>query len=153
MTKDILLQISGTQKELQAPEMEKSAEPIEIITAATYYQKNEKHYIMYEEVTEGVSEVTRNRIKISKDMLDITKRGVTNVHMVFERDKKNMTYYCTPYGNMSMGIHVYEMKMEEKEHEIRIDVKYGLELNYEHIADCRIQLVAQSKEHSTFRLL
>lgn len=152
MTKDILLQISGTQRELQAPENEEVSGPIEVITAATYYQKNEKHYIMYEEVTEGFSEVTKNLIKISDDTIDITKRGVTNVHMVFERNKKNMTYYCTPYGNISMGIHAHEINIEEKEHEMRIDVNYGLELNYEHIADCTIQMVAQSKEHSTMHL-
>lgn len=76
MTKDILLTISGLQF---AQDMD--AEPIQIVTAGSYYKKNGKHYVVYEEVMEGFEGTTKNLIKMSEDYLDITKKGVANVHM------------------------------------------------------------------------
>ena len=48
MTKDVIVSISG----LQMP-AEGEAEPVEVITVGDYYQKNGKHYVLYEEVNEG----------------------------------------------------------------------------------------------------
>lgn len=36
--------------------------------------------------------------------MDITRRGVSNVHMMFEKNRKNVTYYYTPYGSLLIGI-------------------------------------------------
>lgn len=47
---------------------------------------------------------TINYIKMSPKGMEVRKKGVVNVHMVFEQGKKNMTYYSTPYGTIEMGI-------------------------------------------------
>ena len=69
MTKDVLVSISGMHEEIVAvtPEVEDENEAIEVVTPATYYLKNGKHYIVYEEVVEGTSGVIKNRIKINGD--------------------------------------------------------------------------------------
>lgn len=147
MTKDVILTISGLQF---AQEMD--AEPIEIVTAGNYYKKNGKHYIIYEEVMEGFEGTTKNIIKLSEDYLDITKKGIANVHMVFEKNKKNMTYYQTPFGSLFIGIDAGQVQVEESEDNIDVNVAYTLEANYEHLADCRIQMNIKSKEAGDFRL-
>lgn len=147
MTKDVILTISGLQF---AQEMD--AEPIEIVTAGNYYKKNGKHYIIYEEVMEGFEGTTKNIIKLSNDYLDITKKGIANVHMVFEKNKKNMTYYQTPFGSLFIGIDAGQVQVEESEDNIDVNVAYTLEANYEHLADCRIQMNIKSKEAGDFRL-
>ena len=47
MTKDVLISISG----LQFAGGENS-EPVEVITSGSYYKKNGRHYILYDEVAE-----------------------------------------------------------------------------------------------------
>ena len=84
MTKDVLVKISG----LQFGEEIEDDEPVEIITTGNYYKKNGKHYILYDEVQEGFDGVTKNVIKLNDDFMDVTKRGATNVHMMFEKNKK-----------------------------------------------------------------
>ena len=78
MTKDVLVSISGMHEEIVAvtPEVEEDEnEAIEVVTPATYYLKNGKHYIVYEEVVEGTSGVIKNRIKIqAPDGSDITRQ-------------------------------------------------------------------------------
>ena len=140
MTKDVLISISG----LQFAGGENS-EPVEVITSGSYYKKNGRHYILYDEVAEDTAGTTKNIIKLGDEVLDITKRGETNVHMMFEKDKKNVTYYYTPYGNLLIGIDATKVQVEETEHNLSVKVDYALEVNYEHMADCKITMNIQSK--------
>ncbi len=147
MTKNVIVSISG----LQFSE-ENESEPIEVITTGDYYKKNGKHYIVYDEIMEGFAGSTKNMIKLQEDCLDITKKGVSNVHMLFEKNKKNVTYYYTPYGSLLIGIDAKSIHMTEEEHSIQVTVDYALEVNYEHMADCTISLNIQSKEAGDFRI-
>lgn len=149
MTKDVLLSISGLQF---AAQDEEDTMPVEVITAGDYYKKNGKHYILYNEVTEGFDGNTKNIIKLTEDSLDITKRGVSNVHMVFEKNKKNVSYYNTPFGSLLIGIDAKSVDIAETEDNIDVRVKYNLEVNYEHLADCSIVMNIKSKESGEFTL-
>ena len=99
MTKEVLLSIRGLQI---APDEQKDT--VEVYTPGQYYFRNGKHFFLYEEVEEGSKKVTRNVIKVTDDYMELTKKGLVNVHMVFERDKKNVTYYYTPYGSLLVEI-------------------------------------------------
>lgn len=143
MTKDVLLAIKGLQFDGSDEDNE-----IETVTAAEYYKKNNIHYLIYEEASEGFEETTRNIIKFRENSLDLTKRGLVNVHMVFEENKKNMTNYSTPFGDILIGIDARKIKMHEEEEGIHVDVDYALEINYEHMADCHISMNIQPKGDS-----
>ncbi len=151
MTKNILLKISGLQFSADNNDPNEP-EPVEIIAPGEYYFKNGKHYIMYDEFMEGFDSVTKNVLKLKEDSLEITKRGSSNVHMVFEKDKKNMTCYTTPFGSLMMGIDAHSISIQETEGEIHAEIEYALDVNYEHLADCTIQLHVQSKEQGDFSL-
>ena len=57
MTKDVIVSING----LQIARQNEESEPIEVITAGDYYKKNDKHYIIYDEVAEGFEGVKKCR--------------------------------------------------------------------------------------------
>lgn len=151
MTKDVLLKISGMQFTADNDDLTEP-EPVEIIAPGEYYFKNGKHYIIYDEFMEGFDSVTKNVLKLQGDSLEVTKRGSSNVHMIFEKDKKNMTCYTTPYGSMMMGIDAHSISIEESEDEIHAQIQYALDVNYEHLADCTISLSVQSKEQQKFSI-
>ncbi len=148
MTKDVLLSLKGLQFDTNSPDGDK----IETITLAEYYKRNNSHYVIYDEVMEGFEESTKNIIKFKENSLDLTKKGLVNVHMVFEEDKKNMTSYSTPYGNLLIGIDAKKVRLEEEEGRIVVNVDYALEINYEHFADCKIKVDIRSKESEGFSL-
>lgn len=147
MTKEVLVKISGLQFAGEAEN-----EPVEVITTGDYYKRNGKHYILYDEIMEGFPEPTRNIIKLDEGMLDITKKGTTNVHMMFEKNRKNVTYYYTPYGSLLIGIDAKKVEVQEDEHKIDVKVDYALEVNYEHMADCSITMNIMSKDGGEFRI-
>ena len=149
MTKDVLLRIQGLQF-LQ--EENENPAPVEMITSGDYYKRNGKHYVLYDEVMEGFDGVTKNIVKIQDGCLDVMKKGAANVHMVFEKNKKNITYYNTPFGSLMIGIDAKDIKIEEKDESIQVNVAYGLEVNCEHMADCNISMNIQARQGADFRI-
>lgn len=144
MTKDVIVSISGLQIEVMEEEGVKN-EPIEVVTPAQYFFKNGKHYILYDEVTEGIPGNTKNKIKITDQTVEIMKSGVTNAHMTFEKNKQNLTYYETPYGQILVTVNTTELVIEETEDEIDIVIDYQLDINHEPLADYNIRMKIASK--------
>lgn len=147
MTKEVLIRISGLQM------MDDQDDTIEVITAGDYFQKNGKHYIVYDETMEGFEGSVRNTIKIAPGLLDVRKHGIANAHMTFEQDKKSMARYATPLGEMLVGINTTQISLEEAEDNIKVQVGYSLDINYEHISECNIVVDVCSKEKADLQLL
>lgn len=146
MTKDVLIKISGLQA------MDGDSDDVEIITAGDYFQKNGKHYIVYEEAMEGFEGTIRNVIKVTPTKMDVLKSGVTTAHMVFEQDQKALTRYVTPMGEMVVGFSTNRIRLEEQENSLRVSVDYSLDINYDHISDCSIVLDVCSREGASLEL-
>ncbi len=146
MTKDVLITISGTQF------TDGENGDVELITAGSYYRKNGKHYITYDEVMEGFDGVIRNTIKIQPDSMDIIKSGIANVHMSFERNKKRLTCYATPMGDMMVGLNTRNILVDETDDSLKVRVEYSLDINYEHVSECNIMVDIQSKAQAQVNL-
>lgn len=149
MTKEVLLTLQG----LQFDQREEDSERIETVTVGDYFKKNDRHYVVYEEITEGFEQPTKNRLKFSDHMVELTRNGLVNVHMVFQEKKKNMTNYNTPFGQILVGIDTKRVHIDEKEDNIVVDIDYALDINYEFLSDCHIKIDIRSKENSGFTLL
>jgi uncharacterized beta-barrel protein YwiB (DUF1934 family) len=148
MTKEVLLSVKGLQIGV-----DNQSDTIETISPGEYYFRGGKHYFLYEEVMEGQTKPTKNIVKVTKDYMELTKKGEVNVHMIFERSKKNVTYYYTPYGSLLMGIDAYRVDVREEEDQIYVEVEYALEINNEHLANCRIRMKAIPRRESEFKLI
>lgn len=153
MTKDVLVSISGLHIDPLAETQEEN-EAIEVVTPASYFCRNGKHYVIYDEVQEGIPGITKNKIKITgSDCLEIMKTGVSNSHMIFEHNKKNLTYYETPYGRMLVGVNTKSMEVTVTENNIDVWVEYELDVNHEPLAECKIKINITSKTGGDFSVI
>lgn len=151
MTKEVLINISGLQVDVN--EMENHDEPIETINAGNYFFKNGKHYLLFEEVSEGIPGVTKTQIKINgEESLEVLKRGISNAHMIFDTKRKHRSYYETPYGQLNLGIFTRKIELDEKEENINIKVEYALDVNYEPLAECTIRINVKPKGSKAFSI-
>ena len=152
MTKDVLVSVSGLQTAVN--DMESYDEgPIEVVSAGTYFFKDGKHFIFYEEMAEGISGVTKTQIRINgKDSLEVRKKGLSNVNMVFEKNKNNRCFYQTPFGQLNLGIFTTEIVVEESEDNINIRAEYAMDVNYEPLADCTIRINVKPRDAKDFSL-
>lgn len=133
MTGKVRLSIKGLHAGEESVNMETAAD-------AEYFLRNGSHYILYEEEMEGFEKTSKNRIKLQKGRMELTRQGILGTHMVFEENSTHMTDYVTPYGKMLLGIHTKRLRTEEHEDFIHVIVEYVLEADKEPLSECKIEL-------------
>ncbi len=144
MEKDVLISIRGLQYLMDEESGEQ--EPVEIMTAGSYYKKNGHHFLIYDEATEGFDMMTHNMIKFKENVLEVRKRGLIDVHMIFEEDKKNISFYHTPYGMINMGVAATKVRMKETPDQILLKAEYALDINDSYVGDCVIDIEVRPRE-------
>ena len=55
-------------------------------------------------------------------------------------NEKTMTYYETPFGSLYLGIFSKNIEIDRREDGIDILIEYSLEVNYEEISECRVNI-------------
>lgn len=146
MTKDVLVSVKGTQF------MGEENDTIEIITAGTWYEKNGKQYLLYDESIGESGDLTRNTVKVWPDKVEVTKKGLVDSHMTFECGKKHMANYMTPVGLIVLGITTSFLEINQDEKKLHIAITYSLEMNGEYVSGCRLELTASSRGEGALRL-
>lgn len=145
MTQKVMLTLRG----LQTDRGGEDANQIETVVSGDYYKRNDKHYVIYEEVPEGFGQLTRNRLKFSEDMVELSRSGAINVHMVFQENKKNLTGYNTPFGQILMGIDTKKVQVTEQENHIIVEVEYTLDASGEFLSDCHMEIDICAQNNSS----
>ncbi len=136
MNKKVSVKISG----LHGYSDSEADEKIEIINIGSYYKRDGKHFIKYEDPIEKSDKVNSNLLKISGNEIELIAKGESSTHMVFTRGEKNTTFYNTPFGGMNMGIDTYNLNVIENENIISADIRYGLEINMDYISECKVHI-------------
>lgn len=133
MTKNVIVSIKGLQM-MGAGE----DDTVELISAGTYQEKDNQQVVEYEEVDEEKQEITKVILVIGDGHVEIRKSGVVQVHMIFEEKHKTTSCYYTPYGELMMGLDTTKIKKVVTEDSMAVVLQYGLEINYNYVADCNI---------------
>ena len=147
MTKEVMISIRGIQFEEGL-----DGEKIESIQKGEYYNRNDMHYILFEEIVEGMDDPVKSMIKFKEGEMHLNKKGPINVTMDFLEDKKTLTDYRTPFGSLVLGLEAKKVNFEEEEKRILLDVDYTLEVNYEPLANCKIRVDIRSMDGEAFSL-
>ena len=139
MTREVEVTITGVQKYADH-------EDNDLRTRANgeYYYRNGSHYILYEEHSEGFTETTKSMLKLKDGVLEMTRKGLINTNMVFEKDKETVSRYKTPFGEMQLRIRTKDLCVIETEDVIRAKVAYDLEAEGRHMAECVIEVLVNS---------
>lgn len=154
MTKDVLITFSSIQSDIAGAKTDKTeiaagdadmeSNIVESVMQGLYYKKNEKHYLLYDEVMEGFKEPVKTKIIFEENALEIIRSGPINVHMFFEENKANISNYNTPYGNIPLGINTKKISVLDDSEKIAVSVEYLLESENEPLSNCNITLKIQS---------
>ena len=146
MTKDVFVSICGLHF------TDDGQDPTELIVPGKYYFRNGKHYILYDEVTEGMDGHTSNVIKIGENSLEITKKGLMNTRLVVEKGKSHRTVYQTPFGDIELSLTGQELTVTETEERIDIRAEYVLAVNEENLSECTIEMNIRPREAGNLNL-
>lgn len=140
MTKDVLISFCGMQSDMGTAAKDKT----ETVVSGLYYEKNNRHYVLYDEKMEGLDQPVKTKLKFGTGILEIIRSGALGVRMVFEENKKNMADYNTPYGNILLGISTKKIHISQQPDTIEVNVDYTLEADNKYLSDCSINMKIQS---------
>ena len=133
MKKNVVITVRGLQRQVDEDE------PIEVISAGTYLRKADTHYLSYEEADED-GKITKNRIKITPESIEMTKQGNITTQMIFMEGKKQYTCYETPFGELTLGMTTKRIKITEEEQQIAAELRYDLEVNGAYMSECELDI-------------
>lgn len=156
MDREILLGITGMQWEMMDDGEQKAedAEAVEMLTSADYFFKNGKHYFVYDETAGSGRKIGKSKIKITGDRtVEIMKAGEMRGSLFFEKDKRTLTCYETPYGQLHFGVWTTGIDVDVKEDEILAEIRYRMEMEDKPMADCCVKIHACSKGEKSAQMV
>ena len=133
MKKNVVITVRGLQRQVD------DEEPVEVISAGTYLRKDDTHYLSYEEADED-GKITKNRIKITPDSIEMTKQGGITTQMIFVKGQKQYACYATPFGELTLGMTTKRIKVTEENQQLFAALCYDLEVNGSHVSECELDI-------------
>ena len=86
-----------------------------------------------------------SRIKFRDHLLELTRQGTSEVHMIFEENQRHMIPYNTPYGQLMLGIETGRVLVEEQEDQIHVTVEYTLDHEGEPLSESCLKIHIREK--------
>ncbi|MCI7125037.1 MAG: DUF1934 domain-containing protein [Agathobaculum sp.] len=106
MKKDVWLAITSTQHFSGCEE-----EQIDLVTAATLYERAGKYYIAYDETELTGLEGTRTTVKLDGKRVTLIRTGAYPSHMLFAEDERHVGLYQTAVGTeMTIATHTSHIR-------------------------------------------
>lgn len=137
MTKDVTVTVSGRQFDV-------ADEPVEVASQGTYYLKNGKHYILYEEKPEDGGDIVNNRIKFHDGCLEMKKSGAVSSVLKFLTGERTASLYRTGAGAVTMEVDTKDIVIAESDKLLQVKVRYDLHINGQFVSACEVDVMAQA---------
>lgn len=122
--KKVILSIKGSQINPEGQDNK-----IELITEGFLCKKNGTYYIEYEETILSGLEGTKTLIVVDNKRVSLERTGTHESCFVFEKGRKFVNYYETPFGNLEMGVFPTRIDSVMDDNEGKLDVKYELDIS------------------------
>lgn len=141
MTEQVLVCVKGRQtidgETQEAPEL---------ITTGTYSRDALAHRLVYEEVLGENGETTENELLFTESKAELKKEGEVQAHLIFEEGKKNLSYYQTPYGQISIEMVTNAVEIDLQEEEINVHLDYAMTMNEQMHTEFDLGICIRAKE-------
>lgn len=143
MEKDVMVTVGGLFSAGEGEEKDN----VDLIVPGQYYWKNERHFLIYEEVLGDFEESTSNLIRFAPGEVSVRKSGLVTAEMKFIPEETTVTEYITPYGMILMQIHTKRIRIQEAEERITLWIDYTLSVDEEDsILDNYLRIIVQPRQ-------
>lgn len=145
MTKEVLVSIKSNQL------IGQETGEIEIINPGSFYRKNGKIYIRYEESL--FDRKVSSMVMTDKVNVEISKKGVVNTNMLFRLQEKVITSYESPLGILNMGIYTDMLHITDTDNLFQVEIMYNMEFNGQFVSRNHVLIKVTPKGDNAFTLM
>ncbi|MBO4652041.1 MAG: DUF1934 domain-containing protein [Lachnospiraceae bacterium] len=119
---DVLIKITATIRS-------ETEEVTESLVRGSYYRKDDDIYLFYEGVDEETPQlITRHRIVISGNSVDIQRSGAIRSKMHIVPGELNQCEYETPYGSLQLDFYGIAAEAEANDEGMKLRLVYEIRL-------------------------
>ena len=111
--------------------------------AAEYYEKNGSIYLLYEETPKDLGAAVKNTLKLKSSVLELTRRGAVNAHMIFEAGREHPSDYATPYGRLQISVRTQALEISSRHGLTVIRAEYSLTADGLPFSDCSLEITLE----------
>lgn len=120
----VVITVSGSQVDAAGDENR-----IELVTLGRHYEKNNIHYITYDETQLSGMEGTTTLLKLYGDYVTVVRMGSIEQKQEFRLGEKTFGTYITPYGVMKMAAVTSKLQLSYRGAGGSIHFEYELEID------------------------
>lgn len=134
MNNNAIIRIAGLQT------VDDTGDSIEMLAGGKHYVKNDKHYLIYDEIDDENGMKTKNTVKFNEDIVEVMRKGTINGKLVFAKGKNNQSLYSTPFGDLLVEIFTKDISVIQSQDNVNVKIDYELYANNSKISDSKIEI-------------
>ena len=125
MEKDVIISIKGIQQY-------ENAEPdlTELVTEGRLEREGSSYTLSYQESELTGLEGTLTTFQIEPERITLMRVGEYNAQMVFQKGRRHMSLYNTPYGSMTIGVNTQRLLADLTDQGGAIEIDYAIEIDH-----------------------
>lgn len=124
MKKEVYIQIKGIQKS------DEESDVTELFTQGLLFEKNGKHYLVYDESEATGFKDCRTTLKLDgSNKVTMRRTGPNRSELVIEKGVRNVGLYGTVAGDLQIGVFADSITNELGEQGGKVHFKYQLDVN------------------------
>lgn len=139
MKKDAVIKIVS----LQRTENGNNSGEMSVIGSVSY--EKEKTVIEYIENNEETGPEETTITVLNGDTVSIVRKGQFSSEMTVERNSRHLTFYRTPYGELTMGIYGTQVDFSKNEKSAVLKFKYELDFNNGFVSENTMNIYIEEK--------
>ena len=139
MKRDAIIRIVSLQR------TENGDNSSEMSVVGTFSYEDEKAIIEYIENNEETGPEETAITVSGSDTVSIIRNGQFSSEMTVEKGKRHLTFYRTPYGELTMGIYGTNVEFEKDEKGATLKLKYDLDFNNGFVSENTMKIYIEEK--------
>ena len=121
MTEERLLKIKDVSSDGE------TTDTVEIETTCRYYEADDSYTVEFDEIfAEDMKSHTVLRVK-NGNTAHLLRQGSINTELIIEKGVRHNCAYCTPYGELMVGITATEFESAKRGNLIRLKMNYTVD--------------------------
>ena len=121
MTEERLLKIKDVSSDGE------TTDTVEIETTCCYYEADDSYTVEFDEIfAEDMKSHTVLRVK-NGNTAHLLRQGSINTELIIEKGVRHNCAYCTPYGELMVGITATEFESAKRGNLIRLKMNYTVD--------------------------
>lgn len=145
MDKDVIISVRGTQR--VSPDNEGNG--VELVTEGKYCKRENAYYVIYTETEMTGFEGTITTLKITDDIVTLSRTGTTNSQLIFEQGHKHVSYYDTANGAYTIGVYANKVNVDMDDSGGEISIDYSLEIDNNKTGDNDFHVLIREAKPNT----